>query len=194
MKSLPLKSVAEIMVGYQSRTRIEHDPAGTHKIVQGRDFLSKDQLCTDRLLTFNPDRTPDPYTLKPGDILFQARGSEHFAYCVFEPPADTLASSSFYIIRPRSRSLLPHYLAWWINQPPAQRYLQTESQSTSMPFVSKAVLAELEVQVPDLQVQETIRRVTDLMHRELVLRQQIAERRTQLISIFCMASIQKQGA
>ena len=194
MKILPLKSVAQIMVGYQSRTRIEYDPSGTHKIVHGRDFQSRDHLCTDALLTFNPERTPGPYSIKPGDILFQARGGEHFAHCVFAPPPDTLASSSFYIIRPRLDVLIPPYLAWWINQSTAQRYLQAESQRTSMPFVSKAVLSRLEVRIPDLRVQETIHHVTDLMQKELMLRRQIAERRRQLVTATCMAGIQKQGA
>jgi hypothetical protein len=191
MKILPLKSVAEIMVGYQSRTRIEHDPSGTHKIVQGRDFLSRDHLCMDALLTFNPARTPGP-TIEPEDVLFQARGGEHFAYCVFDPPPGTLASSSFYIIRPKRNVLMPYYLAWWINQSAAQRYLQAESQHTSMPFVSKAVLSHLDVRIPDLRIQETIHHVTNLMQKELVLRKQIAEQRRQLVTATCLAGIQNK--
>lgn len=180
------------MVGYQSRTRIEHDPSGTHKIVQGRDFLSKDHLCKDALLTFNPRHTPEP-TIQLEDILFQARGGEHFAYCFYDPSPATLASSSFYIIRPLRHILLPHYLAWWINQSAAQRYLQAESKRTSMPFVSKSVLSHLEVRIPDLRIQETIHHVTDLMQKELMLRRQIAEQRLQLVTATCLAALQKQG-
>ena len=194
MEIVPLKFAAEILVGYQCRSRIEHDPAGTHKLVLGRDFLSKDCLHTDSLLTFNPDHVPEPYTVRPGDILFQARGSRHFAYCIAKPPSHTLASSSFYILRPHSHNLSPHYLAWWINQPPAQHYLHVESQIANMPFVSKAVLSRLEIRIPDVRTQEAIHRVNDLMQKELVLRRQIEVRRTQLIEAICMNSIQKQGA
>ncbi len=189
-----LKSVVNILVGYQSRARIDHNPFGTHRLILGRDFHSKDHLCTDSLLSFNPDRDPVPYTIKPGDVLFQARGSDHFAYCIAEPPLDTLAASSFYILRPLHKDLHPHFLAWWINQPPAQRYLQAESQSASMPFVSKTILSRLEIRIPDLQTQENIHCVHVLMQKETALRRVIAARRRNLIETICMNRICKQGA
>ncbi len=190
----PLKSVVNILVGYQSRARIAHSPAGTHRLILGCDFHSRDHLCTDSLLTFNPDRDPAPYTIKPGDVLFQARGSEHFAYCIAEPPPNTLAASSFYILRPHHKGLNPHYLAWWINQPPAQHYLQAESQSASMPFVSKTILSRLEIRIPDIQTQENIHCVHVLMQKETALRRVIAARRRYLIETICMNSIRNQGA
>lgn len=189
-----LKSAVEIMVGYQSRARIDHDPVGTHRLILGRDFHSKNHLCTDSLLTFNPDRDPEPYAIKPGDVLFQARGGEHFAYCIVEPPPNTLAGSSFYILRPRHKDLYPHFLAWWINQPPAQHYLQAESQSASMPFVSKTVLSHLEIRIPDVRTQENIHRAHVLMEKETALRRVIAARRKHLIETICMNSIREQGA
>lgn len=143
---------------------------------------------------FSPDRDPEPYTIKPADILFQAKGADHFAYCVEGPPANTLASGSFYIIRPRSPSVSPQYLAWWLNQAPAQRYLQAESQSTSIASVSKASLSRIDVRVPNLRIQETIQTITDLSKRETALLRRIAESRSQLITAACLAAIQEEGA
>lgn len=194
MKKVSLEIIANITVGYQSRTGIENDHAGTHKLVLARDFDSPEYLGTDHLLTFRPDRDPEPYSIKQTDILFLAKGTDHFAYCVNEPLFNTLASGSFYIIRPRNPSVLPQYLAWWLNQPPAQRYIQAESQSTSIASVSKAALSRLEVRVPSLRTQETIKTITDLSRREAALLRQIAESRAQLITAACLAAIQKEGA
>jgi len=195
MSTVPLKSIAEILVGYQSRKRVMSAPAGSHRLIQGRDIVSAELLSIENLLSFTPDRNPAlAETVKFEDILFQARGAVHYAHCVTQDLANTLVSGSFYIIRPDRARVCPRYLAWWLNQDPAQQRLQSQSQSTTIPFVSKSVLSRLEVRLPSLETQEKIARIIDLRHREMDLRRQIMEKRLQIIARVCMASIQEQGA
>jgi len=195
MSAVSLKSIAEILVGYQSRKRVMSAPSGTHRLIQGRDFVSAEHLSTEDLLSFTPERNPAPgETVKFEDILFQARGAVHYAHCVTQDLANTLVSGSFYIIRPDRARVCPRYLAWWLNQDPAQQRLKAQSQSTTIPFVSKSVFSRLDVRLPSLERQERIARIIDLRHREMELRRQIMERRQQLIARVCLAGIQEQGA
>jgi hypothetical protein len=193
MKGLPLNHIAEISVGYQSRARIADGPSGSHRLVQGRDLRPNAPLYIESLLRFNPVGNSEHCAIRPGDVLFQARGNDHFAYYVAEAPENTLAASTFYVLRPKGPDLLPCYLAWWINQKPAQQFLRATSQAATIPYVSKSALSEMEIRVPDFRTQEMICRVTDLMRRGHVLQNEIDERRTKLIDAICRKSLTHEG-
>ena len=188
-----LANIAEILVGYQSRARIASIPGGTHKLILGRDFVAKGILDMDTLLTFTPDRVPDRGIIESGDILFQARGREHYAHCVENLQSNILASSTFYSIRVDQGIVVPQYLAWWINQLPAQRYLTEASQFASISLVTKSVLSSLEVEVPSIKTQKLICKTNMLVQKEAMFRNKIAERRIQLADALCMHHIHQQG-
>ena len=46
--------------------------------------------------------------------------------------------------------VLPEYLAWFINQPPAQAYLTQQSRGTLVKLMPKSLFEKLEVPVPPL--------------------------------------------
>ena len=189
-----LKNIAKIQVGYQARFGIKESRYGTHRLVQGKDFDSSWKLRTDKLIVFSPEKNPEHYMLKKGDILFQARGRSHFAYCIEEDLEDTLAAGTFYIIRPKVDVVFPAYLAWWINQNKAQAHIRKKSGSTDIPFVSKTILDELEVHLPSLHIQHKIKHVEELWTREKELRCDLTDRRSRLVQALCMKLLRSQGA
>ena len=190
METVNLKSIADIQVGYQTRTRIEEKSGGGHWLIQGRDFDSYHRLCTENMLSFLPDRKPELYAVHKGDILFQSRGMENFAYCIEDNLKNTLASGSFYIIRLKTERLLPQYLAWWLNQSPAQIYLQSQASSTVISFVSKGVISQLNVPIPPLEVQHKVNKVLNLWLQEKLLHDKLTECRSLLVKAVCMKAIQ----
>jgi hypothetical protein len=189
MKIFHLKTLATIQVGYQARAKIKEDARGTHRLIQGKDFDASHTLQMDELASFFPERKPELYAVQKGDVLFQARGTEHFAYCITTDLKNTLAASSFYIIRLKTKSLLPEYLAWWINQRPSQSYFQTHGGGTGISFVSKNVLSLLKVKVPPIVVQEKIKKVISLLRREQDLLDRLADHRARLVKAICLKSI-----
>ncbi|RLB92027.1 MAG: hypothetical protein DRH50_10325 [Deltaproteobacteria bacterium] len=192
MTKADLEEVAQIKVGYQAKTRIKEEARGTHRLIQSKDFDSFHRLRSDNLTVFFPERKPEIYSVRKGDILFQARGVAHFAYCIEDDLKDTLAAGSFYILRTRNEELLPQYLAWWLNQSKAQAYFQSRARGAGMSFISKSTLSRLPIPIPPLSVQGKVVKVVTLAKHEQFLLDRLSELRSRLINTVCIKAIQAQ--
>ena len=191
MTKVDLKEVAQIQVGYQAKARIKEVVQGTHHLIQSKDFDSFRRLRFENLTTFLPERKPEIYSVRKGDVLFQARGAMHFAYCIEDNLKDALAAGSFYILRTKKENLLPQYLAWWLNQPKAQTFFQSQARGARMSFISKSTLSRLQVQIPPLSVQKKVVKVVTLAKHEQFLLDRLSKLRSRLVKAVCIQSIQK---
>ncbi len=192
MTEVALKTVASIQVGYQAKARIKEEARGTHRLIQSKNFDSFHRLRSENLTTFFPERKPEIYSVRKGDILFQARGVVHFAYCIEDDLEDTLAAGSFYILRLRHENLLPQYLAWWLNQSEAQAYFQSQARGSGISFVPKSTLSRLQVQIPPLSVQKKVVRIVTLAEHEQLLLDRLSELRSRLVKAACMKAVKSE--
>ena len=69
--------------------------------------------------------------------------------------------------------ILPDYLTWYLNQPASQNYLKNQAVGSSIVSISKSVLDELDLSIPNLNTQKTILRIIQLRNSEKKLRHQI---------------------
>ncbi|MBW2036389.1 MAG: restriction endonuclease subunit S [Deltaproteobacteria bacterium] len=192
MTKAALKTLADIQVGYQAKARIKERARGTHRLIQSKDFDSFHRLRSENLTTFFPERKPETYSVRKGDVLFQARGVVHFAYCIEDDLKDTLAAGSFYILRTKNENLLPQYLAWWLNQSKAQAYFQSQARGAGMSFISKSTLSRLQVQIPPLSVQKKVVKMVTLAKHEQFLLDRLSKLRSRLVKAVCIKAIQEQ--
>ena len=192
MTEVTLNRVATIQVGYQAKARIKESKRGTHRLIQSKDFDSFHRLRSENLTVFFPERKPEIYSVCRGDVLFQARGVAHFAYCIEDDLKDTLAAGSFYILRLRIENLLPQYLAWWLNQSKAQSYFKSQAGGTGISFVPKSTLSRLKIQVPPLSVQKKVVKIVTLAKHEQFLLEKLASARSRLVKMVCLKAIQEQ--
>ncbi len=176
-----LQDICKIQLGYQFRTRFEHDPDGNYFVVQMKD-IEDCSLNTTELLKVNINNIKNDYIINKNTILFMPRGFNNDAILIKNPLEHTIASSQFYILNVIDSTLLPEYLTWYINQKPAQKYFVSNRAGTSILVINIAQLKELEVKIPDIQTQENIVRVSELAYREKQIYQQIMEKRQTLIS------------
>src|ERR1044071_5991056 len=114
-----LKDIIDIRVGYQFRGKVVPDPNGTVQVIQIKDTTADFKIRTDDLVPVNVDR-PAPYLTQLQDVLFLSRGHRLYACVVPKVPANTIATGYFFILRPRTATVLPDYLAWSLNQPDFQ--------------------------------------------------------------------------
>ena len=187
-----LKTVTDIQVGYQAKAKIKERVRGTHRLIQSKDFDSLHHLRPENLTAFFPELKPEIYSVRKEDILFQARGVEHFAYCIENNLKDTLAAGSFYILHMQSEDLLAQYLAWWINQSKAQAWLQAHARGTGISFISKRTLSRLQVWIPPLSIQKKVVKIVALAKHERFLLDSLISTRSRLIKATCMKAIQEQ--
>lgn len=168
MKKL-IKEITNIQTGLFTK------PAGIGELVylQSKHFDEFGQLNT----VLHPDLVAEGITekhiLKEGDVLFAAKGAKNFA-AVFENHNEpSVASTSFFVIRINDINVLPQYLAWVLNNHSTQTLLKGQAIGTSIPSISKQVLENLEVIIPNIEVQKAILRITNLRNKEKSLKLKI---------------------
>lgn len=213
-----LSELTEIAIGYQHRERVSHAEHGSHRLIQVKDVYMRrpddfgadsidDEYCGWRLSTSNLDRvTPkgDPfrYEVTTGDILFVCRGSTNIAIPLLPEyvrpfPNDwkeLLPAYVFYILRPKPRSVLPEYLAWFINQSPAQTYLNRQARGSLVQVLPKSVFEELEVALPAPEIQSQICAIERLRAHEEYLLGRLQRERSKLAYEHCLAAIRPSQA
>lgn len=162
-----LDECAEVLPGFSVRGRIEHHSAGTHQLLLTRQLTEGVPYVYEpaHKLRIVPGRDAAMYEVKPGDVLFMSRGTRNLAWEIREVPAHTLAPVSFYILRPRD-SMDPGYLAWYLNQPPAQLAIEQIRTGAGTPIVQRRAFQELEIAVPPHATQQRIAELAALLARE----------------------------
>ncbi len=180
-----LVDIACVQPGYLSRSRVRSTATGTHRLLQARDIAAEGGLHLEGTVRFRPERNPDLYRITRGDILLAARGQDHRAHLVELDLEDVLASNVFYIIRPRAEIVLPGYLAWFLNQWDVQAALESASRGTSMGYIARSTLEELQVAVPAWHVQERIEKTICLWRQRNRLQASLDEKRELLIQAAC---------
>ena len=168
MKTL-IKDITNIQTGLFAK------PAGIGELVylQSKHFDEYGQLHS----VLHPDVVAEgiseKHLLKNGDVLFAAKGTKNFA-AVFENHNEpSVASTSFFVIRPEDKKVLPQYLAWFLNNHTTQTLLKGQAIGTSIPSISKQVLENLEIPVPNIEIQKAILQITKLRNKEKSLKQKI---------------------
>lgn len=168
MKTL-IKDITNIQTGLFAK------PAGIGELVylQSKHFDEYGQLHS----VLHPDLVAEgiseKHLLKNGDVLFAAKGTKNFA-AVFENHNEpSVASTSFFVIRPSDKKVLPHYLAWFLNSHTTQTLLKGQAIGTSIPSISKQVLENLEITIPNIETQQAILQITNLRNKEKSLKQKI---------------------
>ncbi len=212
MTRMRLQEVAEVQLGYQHREKISHAEHGSHRLIQGKDVVRAEVLSSGidqpagwRVTTENLDRvTPKGdaarYCLQPGDVLFVSRGTINIAVPLNEETVrpfpdrweDLIPAYTFYILRPDQQRVLPEYLAWFINQPPAQAYLTRQSRGTLVKLMPKGLFEELEVPVPPLAVQRQVMEIENLRAREEGLLKRLIAARQRLVQQACLDAAETQ--
>ncbi len=140
-------------------------------------------LMAEKLVSVTIDKPPEELFLRKGDVLFKSKSMNHVASTIEQDPdGPVVPTSHFFIIRPTTKDILPAYLAWFINQPPAQQYFETVSAGSAIPFVNKKALGKLEIPVPSLRVQEEAIEMYGLFLQEKGLMIKLMNNRESLVT------------
>ncbi len=115
----------------------------------------------------------EKHILKPGDVVFAAKGNRNFAAVFENHNVSAVASTSFFVIKLTDNNILPEYLAWFLNASATQAILKDQAQTTSIPSISKIVLENLEIIIPTIHAQKIVLEVEKLRRREKLLRKKI---------------------
>jgi hypothetical protein len=177
MNTVPLSSIANITSGLSIPEAIRHVPGGRFQILSprhvddgGRPFIYDDQVHAMRMdFDERLAKRAEAYCVTPGDVVFMSRGEKNRAAVIRSCPTDTVAPVAFFIIRPTNSTVLADYLAWYLNQVPAQAFITQHRTGAGTPLVQRQSFGELPVSLPTLAKQQSIAHLGELMLRELSL-------------------------
>ncbi len=179
-----LPHISTIRTGYTVRGRLEAAERGGVLVIQLGDLSPDGSVNPEQLTRVRLGDLPDKYFVRAGDVVFRSRGERNTAFALdtrFREPA--LAVLPLFVLRPKVDVVLPEYLAWTINQPPAQRHFDSFARGTGLRMVPRSSLDALDIDVPDLETQHKIVAIDALAAREHALSVLAADKRRQLISL-----------
>ena len=190
---MKLKKIANIQSGFISRGKIDSREDGTCLLLQAKDVdADRHSYRTDALVRFMPRLSDKDRFLKPGDILFMARGARNFSVLINKLPDSVLAAACFFVVRTANSEILPEYLCWYLNQSPVAEYLKRFSgRGVHMPVVRRAVLESIDIPLPPIKIQKQVSEMTMLLQREQDLYKKLAKKRKYLMTEICLNSIRE---
>ena len=172
---MKLNEIARINAGHPFRGRIQEKPGTGVFAVQMKNISTNQSVdwisCTETTLAGK--REPD--WLTPGDVLFAARGNNNYAVLIDESMASirAVAAPHFFVLRRKTRQLLPGFLAWLLNRPPSQHYFRREAEGTLTKSIRRSVLAATPVVLPPLDKQQTIIHLANTLNKKQQLMEQL---------------------
>ena len=159
--------------------------------LQSRHFHENGRLRTDLHPDLNKNDFSENHLLKPGDVLFAAKGSKNFAavYEAHNHPA--VASTTFFVLRLITDKIYPEYLAWFLNTSFTQQILKKGAFGTSIVSIPKTVLGDLEIFMPSLQKQKAILQIHQLDQQEQHLLNKLSHLKQQYIESTILKEISR---
>lgn len=167
-----LKHIANIQTGVFAK------PVKDGQIVylQSKHFDENGILRSSLYPDLKAESVSGKHLLKNGDLIFAAKGTKNFAALFESKNKPAVASTSFFVIRLNEDfqdKVLPEYLTWYLNSASSQNYLKSHAVGSSIVSISKSVIDELEISIPDLNTQNEVLKIAHLRNEERKLKQQI---------------------
>jgi len=179
-----LADACTIHTGYTARGRLEPAATGGVLAIQLRDISPEGLVDPEQLTRVQLDGLADRYFVRTGDVVFRSRGERNTASALDERLQEpALAVLPLMVLRPKREVVTPEYLAWAINQPPAQRHFDSAARGTNIRMIPRSSLDDLELDVPDIETQGKIVVVDALAERERELTRLAADTRRKMISL-----------
>lgn len=139
------------------------------------------------------------HLVQAGDIIFRSRagrgtkGRTHTAALLRTETTNTIVAAPLFRIRITTKTVLPEYLLWWINQPSSQNYLSSRAEGTAVQMIGKQLLAELKVSVPPVVQQKRIVEIAALASHEQAILDKIKRCKQQLIDKALLQIVSESG-
>ena len=184
---MKINQMASISSGVNDR----RNPQGAVYYLGAGDFI--DAYTLNPLL--EPGLVPSPklekHYLNSGDVLVLAKGHHGFtAHTVAGNFQPAVASSVFLVLREIAATVLPQYLVWYINLKSTQEELKGYGRGSALPAINRTILGDLEIDVPDIDMQKNIINLNKLKRKESLLVKQLDALKTTQLELLLKTKIQ----
>lgn len=161
-----LVDYTEIRSGHPFRGTVPEEKNGFALTVQMRDVDPLKGVAWESAARTSPTGRKEPDWLRPGDILFLSRGLYNYALFLEHVAEKAICSQYFFVVRVKEPRLLPAFVAWQINQSPAQTYLRNNAEGSDQQSIRRAVLEGIPIVIPSIAQQRQLLRLTQTAQQE----------------------------
>ena len=182
---IKIKHLSTVQMGYSFRGRLEIEQKGNISVVQMKDLIKDNTVSCANIVKIEMEQSKlkKNHLIKKGDLVFRSRGQITTSAILLKDLGKAVVAAPLLKIRiKKNKLILPEYLNWYINQEDAQRFLTKRSKRTGQKMISKKAIEDLEVNLPDIQMQQHIIELAKLSHLETILMNKISKKRNQYIS------------
>jgi hypothetical protein len=177
-----INNIAEVRMGFHLRSSVQEERGGNAFLLQIRD-VDEDGQFDEKSLTVIEVPNLENHSLRPGDVVFLARGVRMHAFLFEGSQSGSIVPASYFmVLRVKHDVVDPRYLVWAINQAAFQSQIDNASTKSAVPQITKAAMIELKVDLPNLAIQRRIVEVDRLMKIEWKLTKQLQNSRTVLLN------------
>ena len=167
--NISLNDISEIKLGFPGLPEAK----GSISFLQLRQFNDDGILFTNEADVMKLNEKIEPHFLKNGDVLFVGKGSRLFAWCYIHKNIHTVASSSFFVLRPDTNKIHPEYLAAILNAPQTKTALIQLGGGTNIFSIRKSELAAFQIPILPMEQQVRIASLATLHQQEILLTKEL---------------------
>lgn len=180
-----LRDMVEILAGFQLRQKLEKTNIGAYRLIQPKDIDRYTHELDSSNLFFTDMRNPERYFVGKGDVLLQARGDSYPPTLIRTQLDKTAVSSQYYILRIKSKIVLPEYLAFYLSLEHVQKCLKGLARGTNIKMLVKDSVENFILEIPPIRKQKTFVELYELVKKEKKLMGELIAKRTKLLSALC---------
>lgn len=154
-----LSDLVAIKAGYPFRGAVKEVKGGGVYVIQAKDISEQGELIVESAVETELTGKRDADWLQAGDVLFISKGQRNIACYIEQDWPNFTCSPSLFILRPNTKwknKLNMQFIAWQLNQAPAQNYFKKTAEGSNQISIRKQTLADLEVGVPSMEKQNLI--------------------------------------
>lgn len=155
MNTKNLKNIADVIAGYAFRIALKQQIDGLMNVIQSKNVIDDLYINKDNLTKINLQKYQSKAFIKENDIIISSRGSFKVSV-VTGDVVNTIASSSVYILRLKDKSIIPEYLAIYLNSINGQKEIREKITGSVIKTILRKDLENLEIPLPDKNIQKKI--------------------------------------
>jgi len=176
-----LKEIVDIKFGFQGQP----DANGDVAYFQVKQFNDDGILINDIDEKIKVTEKAEVHLLQRWDVLFVAKGNRLFAWCYADDSIPAIASSSFFVLRPKSSSKIDsNYLAAILNAPQYKKALLQLGGGSNILSIRKPELESFEIPLIPMEKQKLVAKIASLHESEVAIRKRIIERKQDIYKSF----------
>jgi restriction endonuclease S subunit len=173
-----LGDIATIRSGYTFRAALHKLPQGNVQVFQARDVLS-DEISQLPGIRFSNAS----HLLQNGDVLLSIRGA--FRARAICPHSQVVAASSVLVIRLTDQTIVPEYLALYLNSSRGQDQLKSVAMGATIKTITRSELYKLTIPIPPPKTQRILSSLKENIKRQI----QLASRQQELANVILSGAI-----